>query len=578
MLRQVGIVLLTTIVLAVCGCSSNSGVQQPPPTPTPSPTPSAGSVAINSISPMSAVAGSPNLNLTITGTNLASTGPHNSRLAVWSTNGTILLPSSASSTELVVVVPAALMTVPVTAQVFIEYGDVMGDVPLGHSNSVSFVVTAANVASVSPASAVLGPGSIQQFVATLNGKITNATWQIEEGSTGGSITSSGAYTVPDHIGTFHVVATFTEDSSKSATATVTVVPSGSTAAATMNRPRSGHTATLLKDGRVLILGGGDATAELFDPASGTFSFTGSPVAGRRGATATLLSDGRVLIAGGLGLVADSDGHLPLLNTGEIFDPATGTFSSTGTMVQARRQHTATLLTDGRVLVTGGYFGNICITASTELFDPATELFSRTGFMLSERVGHTATLLASGEVLMAGGSNGCAPDAADDPPWDPLVAELYEPNSQSFQGAGNMSTTRIHHVALRLTNGKVLVLGGIPFVQNLHEQPPNPSYAELYDPVANTFSPIAGLAISHERYTATLMPSGIVLIVGGEDAPGIPTTEVQLLDPASGVLSQTGALGTARVGHTATLLRDGRILVTGGTDSDGNALASAEIYR
>ena len=125
---------------------------------------------------------------------------------------------------------------------------------------------------------------------------------------------------------------------------------------------------------------------------------------------------------------------------------------------------------------------------------------------------------------------------------------------------------------------MLVLGGIPSIQNLHEQPPNPSYAELYDREADAFSPIVGLTISPERYTATLMSSGMVLIFGGKDAAGTSTTEVQLLDPSSGVLTPTGALGTARVGHTATLLQDGRVLVTGGTDAKGNALAIAEVYQ
>jgi hypothetical protein len=93
--------------------------------------------------------------------------------------------------------------------------------------------------------------------------------------------------------------------------------------------------------------------------------------------------------------------------------------------------------------------------------------------------------------VVGGANGCAPDAADDPPWDPLFAELYEPDSGNFRGAGNMSTTRIHHAAVRLANGEVLVLGGIPSLQNLLEQPSNPSYAEVYDRRANTFSPMTG---------------------------------------------------------------------------------------
>jgi len=199
-------------------------------------------------------------------------------------------------------------------------------------------------------------------------------------------------------------------------------------------------------------------------------------------------------------------------------------------------------------------------------------------MLSDRDGHSGTLLTTGEVLIAGGSNGCAPDASDDPRWDPLFAELYEPKSRGFQGGGNMSTTRIGHVAIRLANGRVLVLGGIPTVQNLHEQPPNPSYAELYDPFLRSFSPVDGLTISQAGYTATLLNSGMVLVVGGTNAGGKALADVQLLNPTSAALSFAGSLSRARVGHTATLLLDGRVLVTGGTDSDGGALASAEIYR
>ena len=253
-------------------------------------------------------------------------------------------------------------------------------------------------------------------------------------------------------------ATSVADPSKSATAVVSVVASGFAITGSMHSARSGHSATLLKDGKVLIVGGGDGTAELFDPTNGTFTLTGSPVTRRLGATATLLADGKVLIAGGLGLTAGSDGHLIRLNSAEIFDPATGTFTATGSMIQARRLHTATLLEDGRVLVAGGYFDAICTTASAELFDPTTGTFSSAGFMLTERVNHTATLLKSGEVLLAGGSNGRAPDSSDDPPWDPLFVELYEPGPGNFQAGSDMSTTRIGHAAVRLLDGKVLMLG------------------------------------------------------------------------------------------------------------------------
>jgi hypothetical protein len=285
-----------------------------------------------------------------------------------------------------------------------------------------------------------------------------------------------------------------------------------------------------------------------------------------------------LIAGGFGLTAGPDGSRPLLYTAEIYDPSTGKFSAMGSMQQARWNHVATLLNDGRVLITGGRKGHLCSTASAELFDPTTGTFGSVGFLLSDRVGHTGTLLATGEVLVAGGWNGCAPDSSDDPPWDPLFAELFEPSSKSFRGSGNMSTTRIGHSAVRLPDGKVLVLGGIPAVQNLHAQPTDPAYAELYEPARHIFSPVKGLSISHENYTATLLSSGMVLVAGGQDSAGKVTSEVQLLNTGTVGLTATGSLRIPRVRHTATLLQDGRVLVTGGTGASGQTLASAEIYQ
>ena len=588
MLRSAAIqftVLVVVLTLSGCaGGASTAPPQQTPPSRTPTPSPSAGSISINSLSPNTATTASADLILTITGTNLdlLHTGsPQQTRtFAIWSMNGsqTSLNTTVVSSTQVTAVVPSALLAARASAEIAVQKWFKADDTPFAVSNSLAFTVTSSSVPSVVPAAETLGVNGRRQFVAA--GFVSNSgvNWSVEEGSAGGTINADGYYTAPAITGTFHVIATSASDANNNAAASVTVTNAGFAPSGMMHVPRTGHTATLLKDGKVLVVGGGDATAELFDPASETFSFTGPPIVGRLHATATLLSDGRVLIAGGLGLTAGPDGHLPVLNTAEIFDPAKGTFSPTGTMVQARQQHTATLLADGRVLVVGGYFDYICFSASAEVFDPATGMFSSTGFMLSERLGHTATLLASGEVLVVGGSNGCAPDAVDDPPWDPLFAELYEPNSGNFQGAGNMSTTRIHHAAVRLTNGKVLVLGGIPPLQNIPEQPPNPSYTEVYDRAADAFSPITGLTISPALYTATLMTSGRVLVVGGTDAVGTSTNEVQLLDPISGVLTPTGALSFPRVRHTATLLQDGRVLVAGGTDDQGNPLATAELYK
>jgi hypothetical protein len=344
----------------------------------------------------------------------------------------------------------------------------------------------------------------------------------------------------------------------------------------MGTARSGHLATLLANGKVLIVGG-DASAELFDPASGTFTPTGSMTTLRYGPTATLLASGMVLIAGGFG---PSTSQLPRLSSAELYDPQSGSFTATGSMAIGRVMHTATLLSDGRVLIAGGTDasgGGGAATASAELYDPSTGTFTLTGSMITSRANHTATLLASGKVLIVGGWNGHAADSVDDPPWDPLFAELFAPSSGSFTATGSMSTTRSGHSAIRLASGKVLVLAGVPSLQNIHEQPPDPQYAELYDPASSTFSSAGSFTLPRTGYTVTLLTNGMVLIAGGEQA-GIAVTWAELLDPATGTLSVTGGLVVARKGHTATRLNDGRVLVTGGTDSSGNALASAELYQ
>ena len=555
------IVLAIAFLLAGCGgAGSSQSFKAADPVPGPGDPTSAG-LQLTALTPSSAMADGPAFQLKVAGSGFAETP------------STIYFGPNALSTILVndslviATVPASMIATPGSIETTVRG-------PSSSSNAIAFEISPA-VPSIVPAADTLGPHGTRRFVTV--GFDSAVAWSIEEGSAAGTITSDGFYTAPAQIGTFHVIATSLPDSSTSATATITVTNSGFSPTGAMHVARSGHTATLLKDGRVLILGGGDSTAELFDPTSGAFSFTGAPVTGRLGATATLLLDGRVLIAGGLGLSPGQDGFLPFVMSAEIFDPETGTFRSTGNLVQTRANHSATRLADGRVLIAGGYKG-LCITPSAEIFDPATESFSSVGFMLSGRAGHTATLLETGEVLLAGGANGCRPDAADDPPWDPLFVELFDSITNTFQAAGNMSTTRIGHSAIPLPNGKILMIGGIPSVQNLHQQPPDPSYAELYDAITRAFSRIPGLSISHDGYTATLLVSGMILIAGGTDKGGNITSDVELLDTARMTLMPTGALATPRAGHRSTLLQDGRVLITGGGDPGGNALRTAELYK
>jgi Galactose oxidase, central domain/Kelch motif len=340
--------------------------------------------------------------------------------------------------------------------------------------------------------------------------------------------------------------------------------------------RMSHTATLLTDGRLLVAGGfatavvSLTSAEFYDPQSGTFSPTGSMTTARGDQTAAPLSDGRVLVIGGFEV---GPGELPLASA-EIFDPKSGTFRPTGSMATVRARYTATLLSDGRVLIAGGK-SDPAELASAELFDPRSGTFSPTGSMATAREGHTATLLADGLVLVTGGQGETTGLAS---------AELYDPKSGTFSPTGPMSDRRALPTATLLADGRVLVAGGIDTfaVGGLPV-----ASAELYDPKTRTFSRTGSMAAARVGYTATLLADGRVLVAGGQSsgnqtAPAAILALAELFDPKTGTFSPTGSMATARGAHTATLLSDSRVLVTGGIEvitgsGPGPALATVELY-
>jgi plastocyanin len=224
----------------------------------------------------------------------------------------------------------------------------------------------------------------------------------------------------------------------------------------MSTPRESHTATLLPDGRVLIAGGEDrldhavASAEIYDPKTGTFSATGTMAVARAFHTATLLSDGRVLIAGGNAGTWSYSG--PFLASAEIYNPKTGTFSPTGSMATQRGWHTASRLADGRVLVAGGENHRTDL-ASAEIYNPKTGSFSSTGSMTVGRVYHAAALLSDGRVLVEGGGSDYSGGKFLS------SAEIYNPQTGTWTATGSMADQRNLLTATLLRDGRVLVAGG-----------------------------------------------------------------------------------------------------------------------
>jgi hypothetical protein len=335
----------------------------------------------------------------------------------------------------------------------------------------------------------------------------------------------------------------------------------------MTAERVGHSATLLQDGRVLIFGGGSFTAEIYDPATRTFSAIGTTT--RDYAGATLLRDGRVLLAGGI------DASHAWLATAELYDPMRNTFTATGSLRESALGPYGMLLTDGRVLFVVGFHQQFdasghwfAQTAQAEIYDPATGTFSF-GASYATPVGYadaplTITMLADGRVLLAG----------ENP------AQIYDPTLDAFTLTPSIPGIAWRYAATALNDGTVLITPreGDMWCSD------SPLPGSIYNPSDGTFSP-AGQT-RKLLGSITRLRDGTVLFAGGGspcDSVGTAVNDTaELYVPQGRSFLALGRMVQRRMLHVATLLQDGSVLITGGYSSwgfgPGPKVATAELYR
>lgn len=262
------------------------------------------------------------------------------------------------------------------------------------------------------------------------------------------------------------------------------------------------------------------------------------------------------------LFAGGVGQSPATATSQAYVFNLSELNVTGlSMGTARMLHSVTTLADNRVLVVGGWDGNGAFAgmSSTEIFDPATLGFSPAGALPAGRAGHAAARLADGRVLVCGGTSGVG---------ELRSANLYDPATDSFGATGNMQLTRPAPAAVTLGDGRVLVVGSN-----------GSALAEAYDPASGGFAAVGTMTAVHGfGLSATLLPNGLVLIVGGLSGPnGGSSAVAEVFDPGAGTFTAVGRLNTPRSEHVAILQNDGKVLVCGGISDTGATLASCELF-
>ncbi|HMY16159.1 MAG TPA: kelch repeat-containing protein, partial [Polyangium sp.] len=324
---------------------------------------------------------------------------------------------------------------------------------------------------------------------------------------------------------------------------------------------SAHTATRLADGRIFIGGGTyTSTGSIYDSATNTWTSTSSngSFGARLWAGAILLPNGKVLIAGG-----DRGGGFGIVNTGQLYDPVTNTWTNTGNMSVSRAYTPLVLLQNGRVLTAGGLAPNTLGLTDAEIYDPATNTWTLVAPMGTARARHILVGLADGRVLAAGGHVGTTTSLTS-------TAEVYDPATNTWTPTGSLLSTRARYgaVGLRLLNGRVIMIGGT----NANGQ----GWCDIWDPATGTWTTAAGLPFGRVDHAGAMLSNGQIIVAGGRPNT-VPLNQTALYDPIANTWTSLPNLNTARYDNTATTLPSGdTVLVVGGKNSANADLSSVEL--
>lgn len=422
---------------------------------------------------------------------------------------------------------------------------------------------------LSPSTATLKvQGEVKVSAMDVQGTAVAATYQVVEAG-GGTVDASGRYQAPAAPGTYHVRARTAAGAAAEATLAVEPYVAQLQRHSDLLYSRAYHTASLLGDGSVLVVGGVESSqAERYLPEARAFQPAGDTGSRRRSHSAAPLPGGAWLFAGGLGFDGTT-GPSGTLDSAAVYQD--GAFSLLAARMATRRyDHPAVPLADGRVLLLGGLprpGSDIPASTACEIFDPALKQFSATGSLALPRAGHTATLLKDGRVLVVGGRDSTCLLTCSPVTW--RSAELYDPATGAFSPAGAMSQGRYGHTATLLPDGRVLIAGGT--TPDLPDTDIS-SLVEVFDPATRQFTVLGAMLRPRSSHTATLLGDGTVLLAGGltygAGENSMATATVEAFNPVTGSSRLAVSDVTTRYRHAAVRLSSGHVVLLGGTEGGG----------